>query len=52
MAFHEIVEKYEFQYEAQYPEPPKHSIEASITTWVATTKKEPEHTNIELEKTC
>ena len=48
LAFHEIVEKYE----AQYLEPSKFSIEASITNWIATTKKEPEHTDIELKKTC
>ena len=29
----------EFQYEAQYPEPPKHAIEACIAKWTATTKR-------------
>ena len=30
-AFNQFIEKYEFWYEAQYPERPKHAIEASIT---------------------
>ena len=29
--FNQFIEKYEFWYEAQYPERPKHPIEASIT---------------------
>ena len=39
--FNKFIEQYEFRYEAQYPEPPKHAIEACITKWTATTKKEP-----------
>ena len=49
-AFNEFIEQYEFQYEAQYPEPPKHAIKACITKWTSTTKKEPTHTNIEFIK--
>ena len=30
-AFNEFVEQYEFRYEAQYPEPPKHIIDSAIT---------------------
>ena len=49
-AFNQFIEKYEFWYEAQYPERPKHAIEASITKQTATKKKEPADTNIELIK--
>ena len=47
-AFKEFIEQYKFRYETQYPEPPKHAIEACITKWTATTKKEPAHTDTEL----
>ena len=50
MAFYEIVEQYEFCYEAQYPEPPKHAIEACITNVTAAAKKEPENTDVEFKK--
>ena len=30
-AFNKFIELYKFQYEAQYPEPPKDAIEACIT---------------------
>ena len=46
-AFNEFIEQYEFRYEAQYPEPPKHAIDACITKWTTTTKKEPAHTDVE-----
>ena len=46
-AFNEFVEQYEFRYEVHYPDPPKHAIEACITKWTATTKKEPAHTDVE-----
>ena len=49
-AFSEFIEQYEFRYEAQYPEPPKHAIEACITKWTATAKKEHTHTDIEFIK--
>ena len=49
-AFNEFIEQYESRYEAQYPEHPKHAIEACITKWTATTKKEPAHTDIEFIK--
>ena len=49
-AFNKFIEQYEFRYEAQHPEPPKHAIEACITKWTATTKKEPAHTDIEFIK--
>ena len=49
-AFHEVIEQYKFQYKAKYPEPLKHAIEACITKWTATTKKEPSHTDIEFIK--
>ena len=49
-AFNEFIEQYEFRYEAQYPEPPKHAIEACITKWTATTKKEPTYTDMEFIK--
>ena len=45
--FNKFTEQYEFRYEAQYPEPPKHAIETCITKWTAITKKEPAHTDIE-----
>ena len=37
-AFNEFNEQYEFRYEAQYLEPPKHAIETCITKWPARTK--------------
>ena len=49
---HEFIEQCEFQYQAQYPEPPKHTIEACITKWTVTTKKEPAHTDIEFINKC
>ena len=49
-AFNEFIEQYEFRYEAQYPEPPKHAIEACITKWTATTKREPTYTDMEFIK--
>ena len=49
-AFNEIIEQCEFQCAAQYPEPTKHSIEACVTKWTATTKKEPAHTDTEFGK--
>ena len=49
-AFNEFIEQYKFRYEVQYPEPLKHAIEASITKWTATTKKEPRHTDMEAIK--
>ena len=49
-AFNEFIEQYQFRFEAQYPEPPKHAIEACITKWTATTKKEPADANIEFIK--
>ena len=49
-ASNEFIEQYEFGYEAQYPEPPKHAIEVCITKWTATTKTEPTHTDIEFIK--
>ena len=41
--FNEFIEQYDFSYRAQYPEPLNHTIEAFITKWTATTKKEPTH---------
>ena len=49
-AFKEFIEQYKFRYETQYPEPPKHAIEACITKWTATTKKEPTRTDMEFIK--
>ena len=49
-AFNEFIEQYKFRYEVQYPEPLNHAIEASITKWTATTKKEPRHTDMEAIK--
>ena len=49
-AFNEFIEQYEFRYEAQYPEPSKHAIEACITKWTATTKKEPTYIDMEFIK--
>ena len=49
-AFNEFIEQYEFRYEAQYPEPPKHAIEACIAKWTATTKKEPTYRDMEFLK--
>ena len=49
-AFNKFIERYKFQYKAQYPEPPKHGIEACITKWTATAKKEPAHTDVEFIK--
>ena len=49
-AFNKFIEQYKFQYEAQYPEPPKHAIEASIAKWTATTKKEPTYADMEFIK--
>ena len=48
--FNEFIEQYKFRYEAQYPEPPKHTIEACITKWTVTTKKEPTYTDMEFIK--
>ena len=45
-AFNELIEQYEYRYEGQYPEPPKHTIEACITKWIATTKKQPTYTDM------
>ena len=39
-AFNKFIEQYKFQYEAQYPELPKHAIETCITKGTAITKKE------------
>ena len=49
-AFNEFTDQQEFWYEAQYPEPPKHAIEACITKWTPTTKKEPTYTDMEFIK--
>ena len=49
-AFNEFIEQYEFCYEAQHPEPPKHGIKACITKWTGTTKKETIHTDMEFIK--
>ena len=51
-AFNEFIEQCKFQYQAQYPEPPKHTTEACITKWTVTTKKEPAHTDIEFINKC
>ena len=45
--FNKFIEQYEFWYEEQCPEPQKHAMEACITKWTATTKKEPAHKDIE-----
>ena len=37
--FNKFIKQYEFRYEAQYPEPMKHAIEACITIWTATTER-------------
>ena len=49
-AFNEFIEQYGFRYEAQYPEPPRHEIEACIANWTATTKKETTYTDMEFIK--
>ena len=49
-AFNEFIEQFKFWCKAQYPEPPKHAIEACIAKWTATTKKEPAHTDVEFIK--
>ena len=36
--FNKLIEQYDFSYKAQYPESLKHTIEACITKWTATTK--------------
>ena len=32
-AFNEFIEQYEYRYEAQYPDPPKHAIENAVASW-------------------
>ena len=49
-AFNEFIEQYEFRYEAQYPEPPKHANEACSTKWTATINEEPIYTDMEFIK--
>ena len=49
-AFNKFIEQYEFWYEAQYPEPPKHAIEACITKWTATAKEESTYADMEFIK--
>ena len=49
-AFNKFIEQYKFWYKAQYPEPPKHRIEACITKWTATAKKKPAHADVEFIK--
>ena len=32
-AFNEFIDQYEFRYNAQYPEPPKHLLDSAVTKW-------------------